>query len=371
MRKLMLIVIAAASFYIAGLYRQMPLMILAVMEWILLVFLFFVPRILRKKMRLSIPVQRSEAQKGSEKECLIRIERKGILPFHKVCVPFKVYDDGGVLVQKNKVSKTVASLTGEIELKVNCACCGILNVQISKVYLYDYLSAFSVACTSDEQMHLIVLPEPKAMQMQLLSAETMRNRQEEFAHRASVRRFGDENKEIRQIREYRVGDATRYIHWNQSAKMGTLWIKEFERDEETAFEILLDMMIPEDWKRERRDGFYEVVSALVLGILRIGYNVNVSWYEAKGSDFTMVSVESGADYRNMMRRLYQSEFVEKTQLIETAYEKKQAQCRQRLLKCNLLLECYDVKGYVEELRHRFTYENLEKELSGNDIVSLR
>ena len=372
MRKLILIALAAASYYIAGMYRQMPLMILAVMEWILLVFLFFLPHGLKRKLTLSVPMQNSEAQKESEKQCLIRIERIGIFPLKKVCVKMRVYDDAGKLIQKGSIKKTIDAFTGTIDIGVHCPHCGIIRVQIYKIYLYDYLSAFSAKMTVNEEMKLVVLPKARALRIQPFSAENAGNQQEEFMRQPSTKRFGDESKEIRQIREYRVGDTIRYVHWNQSAKTGKLWFKEFERENEAAFEILLDLIIPKNWKREERDGFYEVVSALMLGFLKMGYDTNICWYDGKMSAFVTVPVENRMDYRSVMRKLYQSELIERTEAVEKEYEKKQAAPHQRMLKCNLLLECYDVKGFGrEELRHRFTYENLEKELSGDYILSLR
>ena len=372
MRKLILIAIAVASYYIAGMYRQMPLMILAVMEWILLVFLFFFPRCLRKKMTLSFPAQSSEAEKGSEKKCMLRIERTGIFPIKKVCVRLNVYDNQGTLLQKGKIHKTMDALSGTIDLGIACTHCGILTVRIYKVYVYDYLSAFSAAKTMNDEMKLVVLPKARALPMMPFSVEAAANRQEELQPSSGAGRFGDESKEIRQIREYRVGDTMRYVHWNQSAKTGKLWFKEFEREEESAFEILLDMMLPEHWKREERDGFYEVVSALALGLLKLGYHINIRWYDKKADSFVIMPIENRTDYRRMMRRLYQSEFVEKMEAVEQKYKKEQMFSDGRLLKCNLLLECFVITDSCkEELRHRFTYENLEKELSGDFIFLMR
>ena len=56
----------------------------------------------------------------------------------------------------------------------------------------------------------------------------------------SLQRPGESDQEIRQIREYRPGDARRFIHWNQSARTGDLWIKEYERQEEPCAVLLLD-----------------------------------------------------------------------------------------------------------------------------------
>ncbi|MDE6664485.1 MAG: DUF58 domain-containing protein [Lachnospiraceae bacterium] len=372
MRKLIFIVIAAASYYIAGMYRQMPLMILALMEWILFIILFILSRCLRKNLTVSFPMQSTEAEKGSVKKCLIHIGRTGALPIKKVCIKFKVCDDEGSVVQKNKVKKTVDILTGNIDFDICLNRCGMFCIQIDKVYIYDYLSVFHAPKIVNEEMKLAVLPKARALQMQLLSTESIANQTDEAPYQPHIGYLGNETREIRQTREYRTGDTMRYIHWNQSAKTEKLWIKEFEKEDEASFEILLDMIMPDDWKRDKRDCFYEVISALILGFLQRGQSVNVSWYDGKVMGFITIPIENRLDYRSMMRKLFQTEFIKRTDVIEKAYERKQALPNGRLLKCNLLLECYEIKDSgKEELRHRFSYENLEEELSGDNTFPLR
>lgn len=372
MRKLIFIVIAAASYYIAGMYRQMPLMILAIMEWILFIILFILSRCLRKNLTVSFPMQGTEAEKGSVKKCLVHIERAGALPLKKVCIKFRVYDDKGNLVKKIKVKKTVDILTGNIDFDISLNRCGMFCIQIDKVYIYDYLSIFHAVKAVDEEMKLAVLPKARPLQMQMLSTESIADQTDEAPYQSHIGYLGNETREIRQTREYRTGDTMRYIHWNQSAKTEKLWIKEFEKEDEASYEILLDMMMPDDWKHDKRDCFYEVVSALILGFLQSGQSVNVSWYEVKIMDFVTIPVENILDYRGMMRKLFQTEFVKRTDVIERAYERKQTSSNGRLLKFNLLIECYEIKDSgKEELRHRFSYENLEEELSGDYTFPLR
>ncbi len=372
MQKLIFIAIAAASYYIAGMYRQMPLMILAIMEWILFIILFILSRCLRKNLVVSFPMQSTEAEKGNVKKCLMHIGRTGALPLKKVCIKLKIYDDEGSLIQKIKVKKTVDILTGNIDFDICLNHCGMFSIQVDKVYIYDYLSIFHAPKDAKEEMKLAVLPKARALQMQLLSTESIAEQTDEAPYQSHIGYMGNETREIRQTREYRTGDTMRYIHWNQSAKTEKLWIKEFEKEDKASFEILLDMMMPDDWKRDMRDCFYEVVSALIQGFIQRGQSVNVSWYDEKVMDFITIPIENRSDCRSMMRKLFRTEFVKRLDVIEKAYERKQALSNGRLLKCNLLLECYEIKDSgKEELRHRFSYENLEEELSGNYTFPLR
>lgn len=372
MRTLIFFLITAATYYIAGMYRQMPLMILAVMEWFLLIFLFFLPRYLRRKIDLSFPLQNNEAEKGVRKKCHIRIENQGKLPLKKVRLQLKLYDDKGSLIQKYTIHKSFDDVPETIEAEICPSHCGILQLCLCRVSVYDYLSIFSASKTVQRETTLVVLPNVKPLRLLLPTSESAASLPDETPQQSYMKVFGNESREIHQIREYHMGDTMRYIHWNQSAKTGKLWFKEFERENEAFFEILLDMTLPENQKQENCDGFYEVLSALTLGLLQKRLRVRVNWYDNKLAAFMAVPVESSADYRSMMKLLYQSKFVVKSNAVEKAYQEKLAISGNGLLKCNLCLECFVVNGcYGEELRHRFTYENLDQELSGNTMVSLR
>ncbi|MCM1183065.1 MAG: DUF58 domain-containing protein [Roseburia sp.] len=372
MKKLLFFVLIAASYYIAGMYRQLPLMIFTLMEWLLLLSLILLSRCLRQKLTLSVPAQSDEAEKGCTKKCLIRITRAGKLPLKKVCIQMKLYDDTGALLERKRVCGALNAPSGMMELSFCPSHCGMMRIQICKISVYDYLSLFSASKSIPLELPVTVLPRSRALTVSPSLGEAAADRPEELPLPSDRKHFGNESRDIRQIREYRTGDMLRYVHWNQSAKTGKLWFKEFEPEDEPFFELLLDLMLPEDWQRERQDGFYELAAALVLGLLQSGHRVRVCWYSGKISDFIIVLVTGIPEYRGMMRQLYQSGFVAETNAVQTAYENRQSRSGGRLLKCNLRLECYDVTGrYGEELRHQFTYENLEQELSGNSAFSLR
>ncbi len=372
MKKLLFFVIIAASYYIAGMYRQLPLMIFAMMEWVLLFFLLFLSRYLRRQLSLSVPAQSDEAEKDSMKKCYIHIARAGRLPLKKVCIQMKIYDDTGALLQKKRVCKVLNASSGIMELSFCPSRCGLLRIQLYKISVYDYLSLFSASRPIQMELPITVLPKSRALSVLPPSGEAAANLPEEIPLQSNIKYIGNESRDIRQIREYRMGDTLRYVHWNQSAKTGKLWFKEFEPEDEPFFELLLDIILPENWQNERRDAFYETVTALVLGLLQSGHRVRVCWYSDNISDFITVPVAGIPEYRSMMRQLYQSDFIAGTDAVRAAYENRQSRSNGKLLKCNLRLECYDSNGcYGEELRHRFTYENLEQELSGNTVFSLR
>lgn len=70
--------------------------------------------------------------------------------------------------------------------------------------------------------------------------------------------------DFRSLRKYREGDSFSHIHWRTSARMGELYVKEFERPDRQHFLLLLDTYLPPTSSAEReerqRDRFEKAVS---------------------------------------------------------------------------------------------------------------
>jgi len=67
-------------------------------------------------------------------------------------------------------------------------------------------------------------------------------------------RTGLQTDEFRSIREYRPGDNVRRIHWRASARLGTLCVREVERERAAPVVVLLDSRIPASTPESERPG---------------------------------------------------------------------------------------------------------------------
>ena len=76
-------------------------------------------------------------------------------------------------------------------------------------------------------------------------------------------RTKDLHGEFRSLREYRPGDDPRLIHWKTSARLGALFVREFERQRVESVLLLLDASLPPQSppaRRERIERFERAVS---------------------------------------------------------------------------------------------------------------
>lgn len=116
---------------------------------------------------------------------------------------------------------------------------------------------------------------------------------------------GGTSGEFLRLREYAAGDPYRQIHWNQTARTGTLWIKEYQREQDRTVLLSLDLRSRKRRKAPELDAFFEVLSALTLGILHQGASVCVQWLEKDGQPGKWL-VQSDADCRALLLFLYQN-----------------------------------------------------------------
>ena len=146
--------------------------------------------------------------------------------------------------------------------------------------VYDYLTLFGAKKSFREEMTIAVFPVEKALRLELGG---LSGRAGSVTYGNQTQRKGDNPGEIRQIREYRAGDSTRHIHWNQSAKTGRYWVKEYEKETDRQICLYVDIRGNDRIKRKKLSAFYELLSAFVIGALEQGACVRAYWQDGQNN----------------------------------------------------------------------------------------
>ena len=207
------------------------------------------------------------------------------------------------LVTWNTVSYTHLSGSSTLEFAMEAQHCGLIQLQMERLKLWDYLSLFFTKRNMAEQMELAVFPEEKMLKIAPFAGSWGESSPVE---EQLVSRAGDACHEIRQIREYSTGDSNRHIHWNLSTRTDQLWIKEYEKETNSQAQLLLDLEDVASATREEKSAFYQLLSALVLGLLEQVASVQVHWPVKEGG-FFMAEVANQEQCRSMLLLLYRQE----------------------------------------------------------------
>lgn len=332
------------TWYLAGMYRYLPLMALCGMELLLIAASYILVRIFRKKLTITFPTKSREAFVGEVFSCKLSAHYGGRLPIS--C--FRLRIKGGYAGEKRrkawKIYGSLADGKEEMEFTVMAQYCGMIQFRIEKLKLYDYFSLFSVKKKLGEEMQVAVFPKEWAMQIKWQSKdwEENLNLQEQFFP-------GDTSQEIYQVREYRYGDSNRHIHWNLSARSDDLFIKEYCREEGAGIFIFLDLVDKKKLPLEQLSSFYTLFFSLVMGLLA---KVQIVWVCFGGQE---AAVHNEKECREFLFMLYQADDW-KENTMEDDGEKEMMGQGAFLLNGDLQL------FWDQKLIFQFSTKNLEQEI---------
>ena len=341
MSKFAFIALALLTYYLAGMYLSLPLMIMGIAELLMLPFLFALPRYLRKNVSAEFIKRHEPAREKTETACRIAIRNVGKLPANRCQLRFRFCYFGDNKIKTAKLYCGADKGSSETELLVKAEHCGLVQVRLDRIRVYDYLGLFSAGKAADMTMDVAVFPSEQALRIVMPESVYGAEGLSEY----TVNRPGEAKDEIRQIREYRTGDSNRRIHWNQSARTDKLWIKEYERETDTRAELMVTAET--GMTAEGLGRFYRLLSAVVLGLLKNIGLVNVSWYDDEKKAFVSAEVTDSGQCRDMLLRLYQARLTGYTDDLPRHF-----------LRVTTSLELCRESG----LLYRFSAEELDREL---------
>lgn len=308
------LVLIAVTWYLAAMFRTAPLTVLLLSEIGLLVVMALVSLYFRHTLDASFSSETAFGEKERDCPCRIRLQASGRLPAGRprLTLALSYPAQRGKSVQRFYGGAEARRET-EVTFYVYPPYCGPLHIELRQILTWDYLFLFPSRRRKREHMTLMVLPPPRALNLSLRS----------FADVSGPRAQSDvsaptdgASPETRDLREYRPGDSARSIHWKLSARTGDLWARDYEDEREERFTLSLDLSAEAPPRRgfrrevpadapERRDAFYEVLSAIVLGLLRYRSAVRIDWRD--GAQSRRWDVTDEKSRQAFFLRLYQSD----------------------------------------------------------------
>lgn len=294
MKKICLVIVAFAAFYIAGAYRLTPLMIFSAAALLTLPVMFAASRLLRRSVSAEFKSETGAAAVNTEYQCNISCKNQSRLPVGRFCVRVSCGYGSERPLKKRLYGSLEPKSDGELSFDVSAPYCGLLRVRADRLYVSDFLGLFSAAKRIESETSIAVFPRENHTDISLAPSFGMNG----FAGSSAVR--GGDDLEVKQLREYRGGDSAKLIHRNQSARTGTLWVKELEK--QTDFIAELYLISGKETTIKRMSAFYEILSALILGLLDSAAAVRV-YFGGHTSGFT---VNRGEQVRALLLDVYKT-----------------------------------------------------------------
>lgn len=360
MKKIIFLILALCTYYVAGMYHLIPLLILFVAQVAVFIFSFILSFYFKLTLFLKLQNRSYCAQKSAEFPCFIKAENKGILPISrfraKVSFHYQQFPMSGKKTIYGGIDERAES---SLDIRMKAVYCGLFHLRLNKIRVYDYLSLFSNRIRHKDEMKIAVYPMEKALNFSLRAFKWSERK---YQKQQKVQKLGDDLQEIRMIREYQNGDSIRHIHWNHSAKTQEFWVKEYELEPDSSIELLLDVRTEPDLQIEQLDAFYEVLSATVLGLLKTVTMVRIFWYDNSRTALISRDIYDIDQCRDMLFDLYQMGFADLSK--DIAFFKEMMVQDDSVLMLDLTLGLYS----NNELLHRFSVEEFEEEIEQMHLV---
>lgn len=293
MMKFVFLALLFFIYYIAGMYESPALMVLFLTQFLLLVSMLPLARYLNRRLSVCFSETFIRAEKDRPYTWRLKADNRGKLPVGRFALRIS---DGR---KKRRVYASAAPGESILAFEDTREHCGIFTIRADRLKVYDYLSLFSGKQRLHDEMRVAVFPVRYAMRLE--NADSFGSAD---SHLQSPYRAGSVSGEIRQIREYRDGDRIRYIHWNQTARTGEPWVKEYEEEQNGQYSLYL----------ERRAGqtpaafaaYCTLLDALLSALLAAAGPVRVLWREAQYPGIRDFYVRDGEQCRELLYLLYQA-----------------------------------------------------------------
>lgn len=181
--------------------------------------------------------------------------------------------------------------------------CGNIEVCLEQVVICDFLGFFSIRKKENKKASVRVMPEFGLMPLEI----TRRTREfQAEAEEYSGMKRGDDPSEIYQVREYRIQDPLKDIHWKLSAKEDQLMVR--ERGFPLGCVVLIWFDVREGSVSGR--GFSEMIgkaASLSVTLAEEKCIHMAAWYEEKTEQIVRCAVRDQESACDMVWRLMELE----------------------------------------------------------------
>ncbi len=261
------LLLALALFYVGGMFRSPGFLLAATALLFLALLLFLLLRLGARRIKVSVRLPQEALRRGEPFFVTMRIENPLPLPFPKAELALRCGEEdfSGTL-------PVPARDAAEASFSVIPRYCGAFAVQMKRLALWDLLAFWKRRLRPAFSESVIVLPDSPPLFTVVEGSPTMTAETDGAPGEGS-----GPPPEIREIGEYRQGDALRDIHWKLSARRDELLTKRYSRETRPRVRVVWDGAGTVSAKRA--DAYWSMCWSLSLGLLEAGAPHTATWFD--------------------------------------------------------------------------------------------
>ena len=295
-----------ALWFVAGAYRVMPLMALALAMALLLGVLLALSQLEAALLGVVIEARQRQVERGSQASFTLRATNRCLLPVSSFDIHLELcYRDGQIPATPLVIGGVVSGRSQvDVPVLVEAPHCGVLLVRVTRIVARDPLGLFGARRSPrTAQASVPVVPAgTRSATVRPGSGTSASGVQEALA---AVARVGSLPPDVEHVRAYRPGDALHAIHWKLSARSLDTFVKEYPAENGIDALVLCDLGVragatatPDDF-----DALADALRQLMHGLAQAGLSHALLWMGASGTAPQTVLVRDAGDVGEALRSL--------------------------------------------------------------------
>lgn len=314
----------------------------------LMIFFFLIPIIFgtiiliaKFNVKLEISSASLTSTKNEKCEFILKIKNNTIFPFSNSHIKIEYKNKLSGIKNYMDISVPIHPLTEEkLSFYLSSDYCGILNLKIKSIKIYDYIKLFSCKIKLNIKTNVYIIPDINFNYFDYY-AKFIEN---EDSETYSKSKSGDDPSEIFELKEYTSGDNFNRIHWKLSLIHDKFITKYFSQPTSSDIVVIPDLILTNSIYS--LDTSIEFFYAISLNLIKNNIPFEICFYDKKIKDIKFIDIldtESFiATYIMLMDNLLYDEFYPLNKFEDI---------------CNTKSEIFIITNRIEDFNHEKLFDD--------------
>lgn len=215
---------------------------LYLMVFILSIPILFGIIIVIAKFNIKLEINSASLTSTKNEKCkfILTIKNNTIFPFSNSRIQIVYKNKLSGIENCMEISVPIHPLTEEkLYFYLSSDYCGILNVKVKSIKIYDYIKLFSCKINPNKISSVYIMPDINLDYFNYYSKSIENDDSETYSNSKS----GDDPSEIFELKEYISGDNFNRIHWKLSLIHDKFITKHFSQPTDSAIVVIPDLIL--------------------------------------------------------------------------------------------------------------------------------
>lgn len=270
----------------------------------ILIFLIIVPvvstvsmKYVSKKLQLSVKCIKEAIDVEQQFYIILEVENPTFIPVVDANVKCSYLN--AFYNYKENITLSVplyAKGKQEIKLPVKSKYCGIVEVNVEDVIIWDMLHILNAKCEVEVQNNIVLYPTVNEYIQLDVNVYVPGNDDSEESNRK-----GSDFAEVSDIREYIPGDSLKDIHWKLSSKQDKLMVKEHVTMSSKQIAVLVELFNDDNYVL---DDIIKTVYSACVNLAKENFTFTLYWWSQKVGEMKSKVIVNMYDVEETFKEIF-------------------------------------------------------------------